>query len=116
MMEPEKEKLASILQKNGLNRIEARTLVVFRDEKPKPMVEIERTAGLRQPEVSNATQELRNKKYLVMERIPLEGKGRPFHKLKLARPFLCIVKDIAERRAQEIKNQENQVIELLAVV
>jgi predicted transcriptional regulator len=76
MMEPEKEKLAKVLERNGLSRIESRALAAFKDGRPKTLPEIESITGLRQPEVSVAMSRLVGEKWLTVTPVKQPDRGR----------------------------------------
>jgi predicted transcriptional regulator len=46
--------LVALFERNGLKCVDAKALALFKDERHRTTIEIEREAGLRQPEVSAA--------------------------------------------------------------
>ncbi len=106
------EKLAEVLQKAGLPRNVARTLVYMRDKDEVKSIEIEKNTDLRQPEVSIAMKYLREKGWITKRDIKKEGKGRPVHGYKLAKPFPKIIAELEKELQGEIKKIEKLINEL----
>ncbi len=75
--------------------------------------DIEAYTGLRQPEVSTAMTDLRERDWVVKRDIKKEGKGRPLHAYRLARPFAAIVEEIVDLERARIRETE-EAIEALA--
>jgi predicted transcriptional regulator len=67
---------------------------------------VERATGLRQPEVSIAIQELRDRGWVAKRDIKLERKGRPVHSYRLSRPFEQIISSINAAQKARIKKME----------
>lgn len=65
------------LQNLGINRNVARLLTYLKDLKERSSRDIEVATGLRQPEVSIATQILRENDWITERNVKLESKGRP---------------------------------------
>ncbi|ADD08358.1 hypothetical protein [Candidatus Aciduliprofundum boonei] len=101
------KKLAELLQKAGLSRNVAKTLAYMHNREEVISVEIEKNTGLRQPEVSIAMKYLREKGWIVKRDIKKEGKGRPVHGYKLAKPFPKILEEIEKELRGKIKDIEN---------
>ncbi len=71
--------------------------------------EIEAYTGLRQPEVSTAMTDLRERDWVVKRDIKKEGKGRPLHAYRLARPFPAIVQEIVDLERGRIREIERAI-------
>ena len=108
----EDEKLAEVLQRAGLPRNVARTLVYMKRRDEVKSIEIEKNTDLRQPEVSIAMKYLREKGWITKRDIKKEGKGRPVHGYRLAKPFPKIVAEIEKDLEGEIKKIEKLIKEL----
>ncbi len=106
------EKLAEILQKVGLSRNVARTLAYMHGRDEVTSIQIEKATGLRQPEVSIAMKWLKKKGWVVKRDIKKEGKGRPVHGYRLAKPFPEILKEIEEEQRARIAEIERLIKEL----
>ncbi|NPA75136.1 MAG: ArsR family transcriptional regulator [Euryarchaeota archaeon] len=108
----EDEKLSELLQRAGLPRNVARTLVFMRKRDEVKSIEIEKNTDLRQPEVSIAMKYLREKGWVKKRDIKKEGKGRPIHGYKLSKPFSKIVEEIERDIRNEISDKEKLIKEL----
>jgi predicted transcriptional regulator len=79
---------------------------------------IERT-GLNQPAISIATAQAYRDGYLahtICKKGRGNGKGRPFYRYSLAKPFPEIIKEIAESRSQTICDMMNDLRALQEVM
>ena len=110
------EKLAELLQRAGLPRNVARTLVYMRKKDEVRSIEIEKNTELRQPEVSIAMKYLREKGWITKRDIKKEGKGRPVHGYRLAKPFDKIIAEIEKDLRGEIKKVEKLIDDLKSYV
>ncbi len=106
------EKLAELLQKAGLSRNVARTLAYMHNKDEVTSIQIEKATGLRQPEVSIAMKWLKRKGWVVKRDIKKEGKGRPVHGYRLAKPFSSIIKEVEEEQRKKISEMERIIREL----
>lgn len=89
----------NLLIKAGLSKNVSKTLVCLTKKTETTSVEIEKATGLRQPEVSIAMQNLRNRDWVEKRDIKKEGKGRPVHAYKLSLSLDDIV-DVLEKDAK----------------
>jgi len=105
----ENAKVVGLLMECGLPRSVAKVLAFIKDKDETVSREIEKHTGLRQPEVSIAMQWLRKKGWVVKRDIKKEGKGRPVHGYRLARPFSEIVQELIEDQRQKIKDIEKRI-------
>ncbi len=104
--------LIRILILSDIPRSVAYTLAFMRDKDEVTSVQIEREAGLRQPEVSISMQWLRRRGWVNKRNIKKEGKGRPVHGYKLSENFSDILNEIIadlENRIDEIRDKINQL-------
>ncbi|AGB04385.1 putative transcriptional regulator [Aciduliprofundum sp. MAR08-339] len=108
------EKLASLLQKAGLSRNVARTLAYMYRRDEVTSVQIEKNTGLRQPEVSIAMQWLTKRGWVTKRDIKKEGKGRPVHGYRLAKPFPMILEEIEKDLRARINEIEKLIKDLRA--
>jgi len=95
-----------LLGHTGMPKNVARALVFLAARGETTSVEIEKSTGLRQPEVSIAMQELRKRRWVDKRDIKREGKGRPVHAYRLAVPFGEIMESLAKderRKIEEIR-------------
>jgi predicted transcriptional regulator len=108
-------KLVELLERNGLRRIEAKALAIFRDGQARTSMEIEHEAGLRQPEVSMAMPRMVGRGWFEVETVKAPGKGRPYFVYRLARTYGEICEDIVRQRGQMIAGMMADMNALRAV-
>ncbi|MGE4275266.1 MAG: ArsR family transcriptional regulator [Candidatus Methanomethylophilaceae archaeon] len=90
----------------------AKTLVYVQKAPETTSVDIETYTSLRQPEVSIAMQELRDRGWVEKRDIKKKGKGRPVHAYRLAKAFPEIIDAIEEdekKRVQDILENVDQL-------
>jgi predicted transcriptional regulator len=104
---PEDEKLAGLLIQMGVPRNVSKALVYMRNRQETTSVEIEKNANLRQPEVSIAMRILKEHGWIMKRDIKKEGKGRPVHGYRLAKPFNEIIKELEEEQRKKISDMQN---------
>ncbi len=100
------KELAERLVQTGLKRPTALALVYTLGTEETRSKEIEVATGLKQPEVSIAMSELRERGWVTKRDIKREGQGRPVHGYKLDIPLKQIIKEIEDgekERINEIK-------------
>lgn len=103
----EDEKLAGLLIQMGVPRNVSKALVYMKGRLETTSVEIEKNANLRQPEVSIAMRILKEHSWIMKRDIKKEGKGRPVHGYRLAKPFNEIVKELEEEQRRKISDMQN---------
>jgi predicted transcriptional regulator len=103
----EDEKLAGLLIQMGVPRNVSKALVYMKGRQETTSVEIEKNANLRQPEVSIAMRILKEHGWIMKRDIKKEGKGRPVHGYRLAKPFNEIVKELEEEQRKKITDMQN---------
>ncbi len=108
----EGNKLAKILVVSGIPRSVAFTLVYTRGKEEVTSIEIEREAGLRQPEVSIAMQWLRRRGWINKRNMKKEGKGRPVHGYRLSKDFDEILEEIIQDLTSQIGEIKVNIQEL----
>jgi predicted transcriptional regulator len=108
----ESNKLAKILIVSNVPRSVAFTLVYTRGKEEVTSVEIEREAGLRQPEVSIAMQWLRRRGWINKRNMKKEGKGRPVHGYRLSKDFDEILEEIVVDLTTQIQDIQKNIQDL----
>ncbi|MDI3483259.1 MAG: hypothetical protein PWQ88_1130 [Candidatus Methanomethylophilaceae archaeon] len=113
MMENTRKKdddnLVDLLIKTGMKKNVAKTLVFLKNVGETTSVEIEKSTSLRQPEVSIAMQELRNRGWVEKRNIKKKGKGRPVHAYRLSVPFSSIIDSIEEDEIKHVQSILNNI-------
>jgi len=103
------ETTVDLLARTGIPKNVAKSLVFLSTREETTSVEIEKSTGLRQPEVSIAMQELRHRRWVEKRDIKKEGKGRPVHAYRLSVPFPEIVEAIARDERRKIEDIQGNV-------
>ncbi|MEF8874312.1 MAG: ArsR family transcriptional regulator [Candidatus Thermoplasmatota archaeon] len=105
----EQKELVEKLIKAGLQKNIARTLVFVAGRDETKSRDIEDATNLRQPEVSIAMQDLRERGWVTKRDIKKEGKGRPVHGYKLDQPIEEIIEEIEEKEKERIEKIEENL-------
>ncbi len=103
------KKLVERLRQAGVERNIALTLTFVAGKEEATRREIERATGLKQPEVSIATQTMRERDWMDKRDIKKEGKGRPVHGYRLDKALKEIIDEIKEEERERIKEMENNL-------
>lgn len=111
-MGSKEEAVVGLLMRTGVSKNIARTLLVLATHGETTSVEVEKAAGLRQPEVSISMKELRAQGWVSKRDIKTEGKGRPLHAYMLSKPFDRIVDEIVKAERKRVKAIEETVRQL----
>lgn len=104
--------LVDLLVRTGMSRNVARTLVILASRSETTSVEIEKSAEMRQPEVSVSVRTLRERGWVTKRDVKKEGKGRPLHAYRLAMPFEKIVAEVVAEAKRRIASLEGDLREL----
>lgn len=111
----DQSKLIGSLIETGVKKNVAKTLVVLAGEEGIKSRTIEDLTDLRQPEISLATQRLRELGWITKTDQKKEGKGRPVHLYSLDKAMEEIVNEIEEKEKEkidEIKENVEKIKEL----
>jgi predicted transcriptional regulator len=109
-------KAVDLLVNLGMNENIAKTLIYVSQVEECRSSEIEDGAGLRQPEVSIATMELRKKGWIDKKELKKQGKGRPVHLYKVNTDIGDIVKELESEKSGEIKRTIDNLSELRSLI
>jgi predicted transcriptional regulator len=108
----DEEVITNLLVNIGLKRNMAKALVYLANVDDAISRRIEMGAGLRQPEVSIAMRELREKGWIEEWEKKKEGKGRPLKCYKLAIRLNDIIDFLEEEKRREAKQDEERIEQL----
>ena len=113
LLNDEDNKAAEMFVKLGMSKNLAKTLLYLSHVDECYSTEIERGAPLRQPEVSLAIKELKQKN-LIKKRVfkKEKGKGRPNDLYKLKVPISDILKGFEQEKLKEIKTITDNISRL----
>ncbi len=110
------EKIINLLTEAGLNKNIARVIVYLSKTEEAISRDIERSANLRQPEVSLAMKELKELGWVKERELKKKGKGRPLKSYKLTIDLKDIAKQLIEKKREEISKIEKDLEELEKLV
>jgi len=96
------EEIAKILISSGMSRPVARTLTYLLKVDTATSVDLERVAGLRQPEISIAMKELNTLDWIDESEEKKPGKGRPNKVYSLKVRFKDIIAHLEKEQKKEI--------------
>lgn len=106
------EKIVKLLYEAALKKNTARIIVYLHTAGEADSRKIERSTGLRQPEVSLAMKELKNWGWAKEKEIKKKGKGRPLKSFKLATDFKEVIREMVDKKKEEQKKAEKELQEL----
>jgi len=101
------EEIADALISLGMTRTVAMTLAYMQNTKSATSIELEQSAKLRQPEVSIATKELKDRDWINEREEKKPGKGRPYKIYTLKVGFKDIIAHLeTERKKADVEAKE----------
>ena len=109
---PKDREIISVFSDLGVPKNLAKTLLYVSEVDECRSSDIEKGAGLRQPEVSIAMQELSDRGWISKRNQKKEGKGRPIYIYSLQTPISTIMKHIEEEKTEEIQTIQQDLTEL----
>lgn len=113
------EEIAYVLSSLGLSRPIAKTLSYLKDLREATSVDLERVTGLRQPEVSIAMRDLKERDWISEREEKKPGKGRPFKIYSLKMDFKEIIANFEKQKMKEFNEIQSNITrlkELIAVM
>jgi predicted transcriptional regulator len=109
---PKDHEIIDIFNDLGVPKNLAKTLLYVSEVDECRSSDIEKGAGLRQPEVSIAMQELSDRGWISKRNKKKEGKGRPIYIYSLQTPISTIMQHIEEEKTEEIQTIQKDLDEL----
>ena len=107
------DKAVQLFTKLGMPKNLAKTLLYVSQVDECKSAEVERGANLRQPDVSIAMHELRERGWVDMQSFrKKKGKGRPVHIYKTTMPLSQVMEEIKQEKTKEIEAISNNMVEL----
>ena len=111
------EEAVQLFTKLGMPKNLAKTLLYVSQVGKCKSAEVERGADLRQPDVSVAMQELRERGWVNIQSFrKKKGKGRPTHIYKSVTKLSDIVGTLEQEKLKEFENIETSISELKNIV
>ncbi len=114
-LDEKNEEIADALIAIGMSRNIARTLSYLQNVDEATSVNLERGTGLRQPEVSIAMKQLKERNWIVEREEKKPGKGRPYRIYALKVGFNNIISDLEKQKrksADEVQLRLKRLKEL----
>jgi len=113
VLDNEDSKVIQLLTELGMSRNLAKTLTYVSQVDECRSADVEQGANLRQPEVSVAMQELRNRGWAEVHSLKKKkGKGRPIHIYKATMPLAQVMDEIEHEKTKEIETVKENMLEL----
>jgi predicted transcriptional regulator len=107
-LDEKEEEIADALISLGMTRTVAMTLAYMQNTNSATSIELEQSARLRQPEVSIATKELKERDWINEREEKKPGKGRPFKIYTLKVEFNKIIAQLEteQKRANDVAQEK----------
>jgi predicted transcriptional regulator len=103
------EKIADALISLGMSRNVAMTLAYMQNTKSATSIELERSARLRQPEVSIATKQLKERDWINEREEKKPGKGRPYKIYSLKVGFKEIISQLEKQQRKTVDEAQEKI-------
>jgi predicted transcriptional regulator len=103
------EEIADALISLGMSRNVARILSYLQSSKEVKSVDLEREAGLRQPEVSLAVRELKGRDWISEREEKKPGKGRPYKVYSLKVGFNKIISELEKQQKKAVDEMQRTI-------
>ena len=112
VLDEKDDKLVLLFTEMGMPKNLAKTLMFVSQVDECRSADVEQAADLRQPEVSIAMQELRQRGWAEKKDVKKKGKGRPTHVYKLTKNLPEIFKSFEQKKLNEVESIKNNISEL----
>ena len=112
VLDKEDGKVVQLFAGLGMPKNLAKTLTYISQVDECRSADVEKSANLRQPEVSIAMQELRRRGWLKKQDLKGKGKGRPIHIYKATIPLSQVMEEIEQEKTKEIETIKDNMLEL----
>lgn len=103
------EEIADALISLGMSRYVARTLAYLQNVNESTSVELEKAAGLHQPEVSIAMKELKEYGWISEREEKKPGKGRPYKVYSLKEGLKGIIAYLEKQQKKGIEETQSKI-------
>ena len=113
VLDKEDDKVVQLFAELGMPKNLAKTIMYISQVDACRSADVEKSANLRQPEVSIAMQELRNRGWAEVQSFKKKkGKGRPIHIYKATRTLSQVMEEIEQKKIKEIEAVKDNMLEL----
>jgi predicted transcriptional regulator len=111
-LDKEDEEIIRLFTEIGMPRYLSKALLYVSQVDECSSTDVERGTNLRQPEVSLAMQELRNRGWVKKRDVKGKGKGRPIHIYTSTIGLSEVLKTIEQEKMKELEEAKNDIEEL----
>ena len=113
VLDEKDDKAVQLFAELGMPKNLAKTLMYISQVDECRSADVEKSANLRQPEVSIAMQELRNRGWAEVQSFKKKkGKGRPIHIYKATMPLSQVMEEIEQEKTKELEAIKDNMLEL----
>ncbi len=113
VLDEEDGKVVQLFAGLGMPKNLAKTLTYISQVDECRSADVEKSANLRQPEVSIAMQELRNRGWAEVQSFKKKkGKRRPIHIYKSIMPLSQVMEEIEQEKTKELEAVKDNMLEL----
>ena len=116
LIDEEENEAVQLFSELGMPKNLAKTLLYVSEVKECRTKDIEQGADLRQPEVSIAMQELRNRRWVKKRDLKKKGKGRPVHIYSSTKPLSEILKTFEQEKLAEAESVKKDLSKLKNII
>jgi predicted transcriptional regulator len=112
VLDEKDDKAVQLFTELGMPKNVAKTLMYISQFDECKCADVEQGADLRQPEVSNAMQELKQRGWVKKRDLKKKGKGRPVHIYTPSKNLSEIMKNFEREKLKEVETIKNDISEL----
>ena len=116
MLDKDDDKAVQLFVKLGMPKNLAKTLLYISQFDECKCADVEQGTDMRQPEVSVAMQELRNRGWAEKRDLKKKGKGRPIHIYRPTMDLFKILKSFEQEKLKEIEYVKNDISKLKNII
>ncbi len=114
-LDEKNEEIADALISLGISRTVARALSYLQGSNEVTSVELEREAGLRQPEISIVMRDLKERGWISEREEKKPGKGRPYKVYSLKVSFNKIIAELEKQQRNAVDEMQKNIKRLKAL-
>jgi predicted transcriptional regulator len=108
-LDEKEEEIADTLISLGMSRNAAMTLAYLQNSNAATSLDLERTARIRQPEVSIAMKQLKDREWIEEREEKKPGKGRPYKIYSLKVKFNDIIAQLEEQQKETVYASQKRI-------
>jgi predicted transcriptional regulator len=116
ILDQEDDKVIQLFVKLGMPKNLVKTLICVSQFDECKGADVERGTDLRQPEVSNAMQELQRRGWIKKRDLKKKGKGRPLHIYTITADLTEIMTTFEKEKLKEVERVKKDISELKSII